>query len=151
MFDTIDGLPVHPLIIHVAVVIGPLAALLILLYAVAPRWRYGLRWPTTLAALVAAGSAFVAKNSGEVLRESLGGGSPLVAEHADAGLVAAYSLYTLLAVTLVTVFWLAPPDQEPRLGRLGSVVPIVLCGLAAAFVGYAVFQAGHSGATAVWS
>ncbi|MEZ5096403.1 MAG: DUF2231 domain-containing protein [Nocardioides sp.] len=41
MFDTIGGLPIHPLVVHAAVVLGPLAALLLLGYAFRPGWAHG--------------------------------------------------------------------------------------------------------------
>ena len=41
----INGLPLHPLVVHAVVVLSPLAALGGLLYAAVPRWRWWLRWP----------------------------------------------------------------------------------------------------------
>ena len=69
LFDTVTGLPVHPLVVHAVVVLGPLAALLAVTYVVVPRWRVGLRWPLVLLSVVAAASAFVAEQSGEALEE----------------------------------------------------------------------------------
>ena len=40
----INGLPLHPLVVHAAVVFGPLAALAALAYVGLPRWRDRLRW-----------------------------------------------------------------------------------------------------------
>src|SRR6266540_2932876 len=40
-----NGLPLHPLVVHTAVIFGPLAALTALAYAALPRWRDRLRWP----------------------------------------------------------------------------------------------------------
>ena len=51
----INGLPLHPLVVHAAVIFGPLAALAALVYAVVPRWRDRLRWPMVALALVAGG------------------------------------------------------------------------------------------------
>ena len=45
----INGLPLHALIIHAAVIFGPLSALAGVLYAVVPRWRDRLRWPMVVA------------------------------------------------------------------------------------------------------
>jgi hypothetical protein len=39
----LGGLPLHPLVIHAAVVFGPLAALCALGYALLDRWRERLR------------------------------------------------------------------------------------------------------------
>jgi hypothetical protein len=55
----INGLPLHPLVIHAAVVFGPLAALAALAYALVPKWRDRMRMPMLVLAVVA-GLAIVA-------------------------------------------------------------------------------------------
>lgn len=145
MFDTITGLPVHPLIIHAVVVLGPLAALMAVAYAAVPKWRAGLRWPTAALVVIAALSGFVAEQSGEKLEHRIG--DPAYG-HADAGELAALSLWVLAGVTLVVIFLLARVGKEgaKALGVLALVATI----LSAGFVGYAVVNAGHSGAKSVW-
>ena len=39
MFDLINGLPVHPLVVHAVVVLLPLATLGLIAIAVRPAWR----------------------------------------------------------------------------------------------------------------
>lgn len=148
MFETFGGLPLHPLVVHAVVVLGPLAALCLVAYAVVPRWRVGLRWPTLLLAAAAAGAGYVAKEAGEYLRDALFPDQvpPPVAEHAAAGDLAAISLYLLLGVTLIVL--LLVPAREAA--RVPAIAGLVLALGAAAFAGYAGFEAGHSGATAVW-
>jgi uncharacterized membrane protein len=65
----INGLPLHPLAVHGAVVLTPLAALLALAYVV-PKWRDALRWPVVVAVLVALGAVWVAFLSGSDFRDS---------------------------------------------------------------------------------
>ncbi len=60
----INGVPLHPLVVHAAVVFGPLASLTALAYLV-PAWRDRLRWPMVVVALVAAGSIWAAYLTGE--------------------------------------------------------------------------------------
>ena len=62
---SVTGLPLHILIIHAAVVFGPLAALSALAYVALPRYRDLLRWPTLVLALVAFGSIWAAYLSGQ--------------------------------------------------------------------------------------
>jgi hypothetical protein len=50
----ITGLPLHPLVVHAAVVFTPLASLAALGYAFVGRYRDLLRWPTLVLAVVAA-------------------------------------------------------------------------------------------------
>ncbi|QCW50359.1 hypothetical protein FE634_07985 [Nocardioides dongxiaopingii] len=66
----INGLPLHALVVHAAVVFGPVAALAGILYAVVPRWRDRLRWPLVALAAVALVSIWVAYLSGESLEEA---------------------------------------------------------------------------------
>ena len=156
MFDTVLGLPLHPLVIHAVVVLGPLTGLLLLGYVAVPRWRRGLRWPTVAMAGVVAAAAFVATRSGEALERRVG--SPAFG-HEAAGELAARSVWALGIVTLLVVFVLIRPHsgkghraQGARAGRAGvtSVVGIALTVAAVGFAGYAVFSAGHSGAESVW-
>ncbi len=66
VFDTIAGLPIHPLVVHAVVVLLPLACLATIAVAVRPSWR---RFAPALAVLNAAVmvAAFVAVQSGESL------------------------------------------------------------------------------------
>ena len=52
----INGLPLHPLVVHAAVVFLPCAALLALVYAAVPRWRWAVRWPMVGLTAVGAGA-----------------------------------------------------------------------------------------------
>lgn len=143
MFDTIAGLPVHALVVHAVVVLGPLSALLLVAYAARPAWRRGLRWPTVALSAASAVSAFVAVQAGEALERRVG--EPGY-DHASRGQLAAISLYVLLLVCLLVVFVLA------RVGAAAPTVtvPLVVALAGAAFTWIAVFLAGHSGAEAVW-
>jgi hypothetical protein len=61
---SVTGLPIHILVVHAAVVFGPLAALSALAYVGLPRYRDLLRWPTMVLALIAFGSIWAAYLSG---------------------------------------------------------------------------------------
>ena len=49
----IGGLPLHPLVVHGAVVFTPLAALALIVFAILPRYRYLTRWPAAILAVIA--------------------------------------------------------------------------------------------------
>lgn len=66
----INGLPLHVLALHGAVVLGPLSALIALAYAVLPRYRDRLRWVALVAVLIGVGSIWVAYLSGQNFFES---------------------------------------------------------------------------------
>ena len=61
---SIAGLPLHPLVVHAAVVFTPLAALAALAYVFLGRYRDLLRWPTMVLAVVAVVSIWAAYFTG---------------------------------------------------------------------------------------
>ena len=61
----IAGLPAHVLIIHAAVVFGPLAALAAIAYVGLPRYRDLLRWPVAVLTVIAVGSIWAAYVTGQ--------------------------------------------------------------------------------------
>ncbi|MFN8195396.1 MAG: DUF2231 domain-containing protein [Nocardioidaceae bacterium] len=144
MFDTIGGLPVHALVVHAVVVLGPLAGLMLVAYAVKASWRRGLRWPTLAMAAISALSAAVATSSGEDLEHRVG--DPAY-DHAEKGDLAAVSIYVLLGVAVVVILFLLRANADAS--KL-TAVGVVLAVLAAGFSWFGVFNAGHSGASSVW-
>jgi hypothetical protein len=61
----INGLPLHVLALHGAVVLGPLSALVALAYALLPRYRDRLRWVTLVAVVIGVAAIWLAYLSGE--------------------------------------------------------------------------------------
>jgi hypothetical protein len=110
MFHTVSGLPLHPLIVHAVVVIGPLSALGAIAFALVPRWRGWLGWLVSLGALVTAVAAWVARQSGLFLEPLVTQGQPATGELARHIIWATrlvYATYGWLA--LVVVFCLLVP------------------------------------------
>ncbi len=66
----INGLPLHPLIVHAAVVFTPLAALSGLGYALLPTYRDRLRWVTLVLVVIGFGAIWAAYLSGDNFLES---------------------------------------------------------------------------------
>lgn len=168
MFDQVFGLPVHALVIHLVVVLAPLAALTAVAYAVRPGWRLALRWPTVVLAVVTGASSFVAAQSGKQLEHRLlptaaARNSPagrLILEHASAGSTMRLVGLGFMVVTLAVVLWALPAAPSPRnvtdppappRSRPVTLVAVTLLVLAGVGVLYQVTVTGHSGATAVWS
>src|ERR1700754_4578445 len=91
VFDQINGLPVHVLVLHAAVIFVPLLALGALVYAVVPRWRSKIGWAVALLAVIAPLSTLVAKLSGTQLYNRLidqglsGRGKEILDDHMSFG------------------------------------------------------------------
>ena len=119
MFDTIGGIPLHPLIVHGVVVLVPLASLLVLLAALSPRIRHWAGILTPITATVALAMVPLATQSGEALEQRVPE-SALVEEHAELGdslvffvLVLAIPLGVALVITLLAT--LLPSGEAARL------------------------------------
>lgn len=149
MFAELDGLPLHPLVVHAVVVLVPLSALGAVLVAARPRWARPYGPLVAAGALAAAASAWVAQRSGNALqveRGLTGEAGELIASHGRWGLyVANLGLgFALLAVVSTVLAF--------RLGA-GSRWQVVTAWLAAALgVAATVFTvlAGETGAESVW-
>ncbi|NMO50283.1 hypothetical protein HH310_03625 [Actinoplanes sp. TBRC 11911] len=109
MFDQINGLPVHVLVLHAAVIFVPLLALGALVYAVVPRWRSKIGWAVALLAVIAPLSTLVAKLSGTKLYNRLidqglsGRGKEILDDHMSFGTTTWWLSLALGLVTLVMV------------------------------------------------
>ena len=154
MFDQINGLPVHALVIHAAVVFVPLLALGAVVYGLIPRWRPRIGWAVLLLAILAPATAFVAKESGEELRDRLlqqglsGRGAEIIDDHMGYGTMTLWFSLSLGVVSIIMVLLtLRKASTLPRAADLGLAVIMVAL---AAISGYYVFMTGDSGATAVW-
>ncbi|QNN54122.1 DUF2231 domain-containing protein [Nocardioides mesophilus] len=145
MFDLINGLPVHTLVVHAVVVLLPLGALGAIALAVRPRWRhtYG---PLVLAALALATVLLpVATSSGEALEERVG--SP--GEHAELGDSLIWFTIPVLLLVAAMVWFDRRPDKRPSLNVLRGVGVVAV--IAALAMTVQVVRVGDSGARAAWS
>lgn len=146
MFTTIAGLPVHPLIVHLAVVSAPLAAVLLIIWALRPRLRRRIGLISTVTAIIAAVSVVIAKSSGEALLEAQGYTESDPGPAADHVLWADLMTLSALAVMVLAVllyFSRRFPGWLSMLTRAGAVMA------ALALLGSAVLT-GHAGAQLVW-
>ena len=67
--DNLFGLPAHPLVVHAAVVLLPIAAIATVVVAAVPRWRRPYALLAFGVSLAAAGAIWLAQESGESLEE----------------------------------------------------------------------------------
>ena len=160
MFDKIGNLPLHPLVVHAAVVGIPLAVLLAFLFAF-PRTRAWARWPLAIVLVGATGATFVARQSGLALEAALGikGGNPvgdLIAKHYQLGNQLLYIMIVFTVIGLLNAFVVsrgasdsdAGDAEQSAIVRIGLPVLLVLVALVA-FTW--VVRVGDLGAHAVWN
>ncbi|HEX6148278.1 DUF2231 domain-containing protein [Nocardioides sp.] len=141
----IGGLPLHPLVIHAAVVFAPLAALCAVGYAVASGLRDRLRWPMVALAVVATGAVVAAYLTGRDLLESRPalGTKPLVGTHEDRASLLLWVALGFGTVALVAG-WL-----HARAGAVSVVLRVALAVAAVALL-VQVVRTGDAGTRAVW-
>jgi uncharacterized membrane protein len=147
LFDLINGIPVHPLVVHAIVVLLPLATLGTIAIAVRPRWRSTYGPLVVVAALAAVVLCPVATSSGEAFEKRVGDPG----QHAALGDTLVWFALALL-VTSAAVVWLERRHQrrdEAARPVILTVVTIVavLVALASAVQ---VYRVGDSGARAAW-
>lgn len=147
-FDLINGIPLHPLVVHLAVVAVPAAAIGLLVMVVRPGFsrRYG-GWVLGLAA-VGLGAAFLAKESGERLEERVGEPGFNHAALGDVMPIVAGML--LLAVAALYVVDRYVGEQAPSRRILRIVAAVAAVALALGNVVW-IYRVGDSGAKSVWS
>lgn len=150
MLDLVNGLPVHPLVVHAVVVLLPLACVGTVAIALVPRWRgrYGMLVLAT--AVVATLLLPVATSSGEALEERVGDPG------AHAALGETLIWFALPVVVLgAALVWI---DRRGRVrDRRGATRPTTAVRLvagaaviAALATSVQVYRVGDSGARAVW-
>jgi hypothetical protein len=156
---TIDGIPLHPLVVHAVVVLLPLAALGAVVIAVRRSWRRTLGVPVLLVALAGVAAVPVATTTGTQLWTALGGHNPLIDVHAQRAawlLPFAVGFLLLLAAAVLTELATARAEagQHARTAtatRARAATGLsVLAALAGLVVAGLVVWVGHAGSVVVW-
>ncbi len=152
VFETVFGLPAHPLLIHAAVVFVPLLIFAGLVYAFVPQLRSRVAWAVAILAVVGPLSALAAKLSGDafrarIVRKHLA--SPEILSKVDAHRhFGTLTVYLSVALGVVVLLLLLVPALRQRV--IGAVSAVVVLGLAVA-TGYYVYRTGDTCAHIVWS
>jgi hypothetical protein len=152
VFETINGMPAHVLMVHAAVVFVPLLALGAVVFTVWPAVRHRIDWAVALLAVVAPLSALFSMISGNAFYEMReADGTPKefldqIGEHASYGQRTFFFSLGLAVVTGV-LLWLSRRAGTPKAATIGLGVAAVVLALA---TGYFVVMTGDSGASMNW-
>ena len=153
MPETVFGLPLHPLVVHGAVVLVPVAALLTIVVAASPDRRAKWGWLTAMFATVALATTYVARQTGQQLEEELFPESvpPLLADHKQLG---SNAIWFVLALWLaVCALLLLDFDRRRRTDISSPIFPTVLAVITIMVAMAAIAQillTGWSGAKSHW-
>ena len=164
--DTLGGLPAHPAIVHIPVVMVPVAFVLAAL-AVRPGFRAWALPSAVVSSFVGLVGALLAGSTGEALQNSVDR-TQFVRNHIQAADRVNVFLvpFTVLIVVALVVHW-ARQGTIPFASRLtrvtDAIVPrvtrwsartvtalIAVTAVIGGFASWAVYDAGHSGAKSVW-
>jgi len=141
-FDTIGGLPLHPLTVHAAAVLIPLSAVALVLLVFVPKWRKAYL-PLTIGALaVSVALAFAAKQSGEALAARVGNPG----EHQELGDLLLPASIGLFLLGLAFFFLTKSTKPKWVLQLAGALSTVAVVGVVVLSV-----LVGHSGAEATWA
>ncbi|UGT62411.1 DUF2231 domain-containing protein [Nocardia asteroides] len=141
-----NGLPLHPLVVHAVVVLVPLAALGVVAIALRPAARARFGWLVVAVAGVAAGLTPIATDSGEELEHALPA-NELIERHAVLGEWLLYLVVPLFLVALALVL----VDRAAGAWTQPVLIVLAVLGIALAVGATAhVYRVGESGARAVW-
>lgn len=157
---TINGLPMHPLLVHAAVVLMPVAALMALVGAVWPAARRRMGIVTPILATVGAFAVAFTMQAGEALAETIKE-TALSKAHVEGGEAAVPWIVLLVGAAWIQWGWFAFGKKRYAEGpkamvnaTAAKVLPIVVAALVAiGAIGsiVAVIAIGDAGAKAVWS
>jgi hypothetical protein len=155
----INGVPLHPLVVHATVVFTPLAALALIAFVALKTWRGSLRLPTLALAVVAGGSivaAYFTGNNFLQTRPTLSA-NPLVHDHQQRAQLLLWVGLAFAVVAVIAVLLSAVPARvgtdgsksEARQPVIASVFAVLAVVLAVATL-VLVVVVGDLGARAVW-
>ena len=167
IFDSLGGIPSHPLLVHLPVVLVPIAMLLTIL-SLWPKVRTSALWGAAVTAVGGFIGAVLAAGSGESLVHAVKR-SELLRKHTELGdQVQGYAgVFALFAVAALVIH-LSRNDALPFAKALSPVSKRVIpfakrlsAGAVASVIAFVsvvgvvatwqTYKAGHSGAKAVWN
>jgi hypothetical protein len=158
-----NGLPAHPLFVHVPVVLIPVTLVAAIALMARPDWlsRYGIA--LSIASVIAMSSVFLTMQAGGALENELhlhGEAARLISEHSQAAHILAivYTAFTALVILAFAALRISGgrptglaladrPLSPPAMLATLRVLVVVL----ALVAGFFTFRTGDLGAKAVWA
>lgn len=153
-----NGIPLHPLVVHFAVVLIPLAAIATIAAAFHEPTRRRLGGWLAVLGVTAAAASVVAGSFGEQLLEARPALEATLGDHAELG-DAARIIGAALGLLAVVLWGLTDENYGPKVMaklpflRAGWVLPAMRVAVVVVAAGavVSVVMAGHTGAQSVWA
>jgi hypothetical protein len=157
MFERFGDLPLHVLVIHLTVLVLPVGALTAIVFALVPKWRWLLRWPTLVLGLGSLVCAFVAKQSGQAFVAAVPELEQLVKVHRARGNLLFWFCLIFAVVVVVAFLLLSGPtalasgkgSKEAKSRPLELLVSAAVVVIGVVVI-YQTVRTGDAGAKAVW-
>lgn len=160
--EKLFGLPAHPLLVHLPVVLIPLSGLIAIVFAFKPAWldRYG--WHLVVLSFVGAVGGILAAGSGEGLQAMQERAGRTITEAADEHFELGETarnmgiLFFLVVLAVVALRWYARTRGGTEgiwtkvNSKAAAIVMAVALVLSAGAATYSISKAGHQGAKLVW-
>lgn len=146
--NTFFGLPAHPLLVHIPVVLIPLLTIGVIAIAVRPDWREKhLRWMAVLGLLVMVATV-AAASAGEYL-EARVGDTPQLKTHTDLG---GQTEAFMIAFGIVLALAALAQWRSAVTAKLARYVAplVIVAAVAGTVTSVWVTRTGHAGAKSVW-
>lgn len=152
MIDNLFGIPAHPLLVHLPVILVPIAALTALVAVGWVRHRRRLAWVAAGLTFVALVTLQFAMASGSALEDRVEN-TDLVRRHVGMGGTARlYAVVLLIALIVLAMLphssYTAAQAKRRRASVAVAALVIVLTGIGSVVT---VLQTAHSGAKSVWN
>lgn len=143
MVESVFGLPTHPLVVHAAVVLVPLAAIAAVVMGFSP--RFSVRFGPAVAVIAGIGvlASILARQSGESLALLRG----VSQTHQSSGSV--MPLFALGLFAVVLALWLIDRRGARRRSLGAQILAVAVVAVAVLATGWTI-RTGHSGAEMVW-
>lgn len=151
MFDTIFGLPMHPLVVHATAVLVPLAAVTVAVAALWPRFRAWAAFLPFGASVVGLILVPISTSSGQELEKRLPP-SALIERHSQLadGLLPWAIVLAVASLALLVVHLREKSAKHEPLPRAILAAVIVVAIVSSAGTVFQVGRIGHAGAVASW-
>jgi len=161
--DTLFGLPAHPLLVHIPVVLVPVAAIAALLIVIRPVWRRRFGWAVVALTAVSAVSVQLAFASGQSFRQRLQGNAegPALNRHMELARQVRPIVVVFFLVLTAYVWFMSryeavrgsvntPGSHSLAWSKAASWTLAALSALGALSALIWIVRTGHQGAKTTW-